>query len=413
MNDLLFMGLNVFVCIPVCYVILKLIFKKSIMFLFSFTIVIFILFVSYTAFMQGHFGLMKTLWLTIINIIVGTLVFLYINNVLRKPLDKTISNIKLIAEGDIDIEINKIDSQNELGILNNSLADLLENLQNIIVEIETNAMNLQSASQQISNASQQLSQGASEQASSVEEISSTMEEIAANISSNTENAQQTEKISKEAYSGIMEVATKAKKANEANKTILEKITVVNDIAFQTNILALNAAVEAARAGEQGKGFAVVAAEVRKLAEKSKVAAEEIVGLTQESYNLASGAGDVMEATVPKIQNTSQLVQEISSASLEQNNGAEQVNSAIQQLNSVTQQNATSAEELSSNAEELAAQADQLKQSIAYFKLNNKKTETKRSGFASKPVLEGNSSLRDQKEKSILPSKAFENDFESF
>jgi methyl-accepting chemotaxis protein len=415
MSEILIQGIILACCLLTAYIALKLIFKNSIMFTFSFYVVLFVLFVSFGSFAQGIIGIKKTAWFAVIMFGVGTLLFIYINKILRQPLEKALSQVKLISEGNLDLKVEKSDSENELGILNNSVIDLANSLQKITNEIDTNAGNLLSASQQISSASIQLSQGASEQASSVEEISSTMEQIAANISSNTENAQQTEKISKESYNGFKEVANKAGKAVEANKTILEKISVINDIAFQTNILALNAAVEAARAGEHGKGFAVVAAEVRKLAEKSKLAAEEIVGLAQQSYNMASGAGEEMKGTFAKVEKTTQLVQEINSASLEQNNGAEQVNSAIQQLNSVTQQNAASAEELSSNAEELAAQAEQLKESMSYFKLNHRQTSLRKPQDAGRKLISNKpTTIRvHQKKSQILPSPSLDNDFESF
>ena len=160
------------------------------------------------------------------------------------------------------------------------------------------------------------------------------------------------------------------KALGANQEIAEKINVINAIAVQTNILALNASVEAARAGEHGKGFAVVAQEVRKLAEVSKNAADEIVGLTQASFTLSKEAEEAMEITIPKIGQTSQLVQEIADSSKEQSNGAMQVNNAIQQLNGVTQQNASASEELAATAEEMASQAENLRQSVRFFKLSN-------------------------------------------
>jgi methyl-accepting chemotaxis protein len=160
---------------------------------------------------------------------------------------------------------------------------------------------------------------------------------------------------------------------QSMKEIADKIGIIGEIARQTNLLALNAAVEAARAGEHGKGFAVVAAEVRKLAERSQVAATEIDQVSVSSVAVAEKSGKLLEQIVPDIQKTARLVQEISASSREQSTGAEQVNTAIQQLNEVTQQNAASAEEMASSSEELASQAEQMRETVSFFKIDQHST----------------------------------------
>lgn len=276
--------------------------------------------------------------------------------------------IKSVAEGDLTVNIeNK--SHDELGELIDYIKAMVEKLREVLTFVSTASDHIATASAQMSATSQQMSQGSQEQAASAEQISSSMEEMVANIQQNTDNAQQTEKIALKAADDIQDGSRSVNHTVESMKKIAEKISIIGEIARQTNLLALNAAVEAARAGDHGKGFAVVAAEVRKLAERSQVAAAEINELSSSSVSIADRSGKILDQIVPNIQSTAKLVQEISAASLEQNTGAEQVNNAIQQFNQVIQQNASASEEMASGSEELSSQADHLRETVSFFRLD--------------------------------------------
>lgn len=280
----------------------------------------------------------------------------------------TASVVSQVADGhlNLDIQLKNGDKSSLLA----SVANMSKQLAEIIGDVRSSADALSSASEEVNATAQSLAKGASVQAASVEETSASMEQMSASISQNSENAKITDGMAQKAARDAATGGEAVMGTVEAMQKIAERISVIDDIAYQTNLLALNAAIEAGRAGEHGRGFAVVASEVRKLAERSQIAAQEIGTLALDTVKRAELAGTMLNDMVPAIRKTADLVQEIAAASSEQNAGVAQINGAIGQVSQTLQQNAAASEELSSTSEEMSAQAIRLQESMTYFTLDN-------------------------------------------
>ncbi len=287
-----------------------------------------------------------------------------------------------LAEADLTQSISK-DYPGMFGKTKDAVNTTVDNLKKLVDEIKVSVDSIGTASKEIASGNVDLSQRTEEQASSLEETAASMEELTATVKQNAENAKQANQLAHSASSVaqkggavVQQVVGTMSSINESSRKIVDIISVIDGIAFQTNILALNAAVEAARAGEQGRGFAVVAAEVRNLAQRSAAAAKEIKTLIGDSVDkvevgtkLVDDAGKTMEEIVNAVKRVTDIMSEISAASAEQSQGIEQVNQAITQMDEVTQQNAALVEEAAAAAESLEEEAQSLTRSIGVFKMD--------------------------------------------
>jgi methyl-accepting chemotaxis protein len=373
MDPILKFALILLVFIPLGIGIMYVLYRNTVVFSIATLIFLASLGVAFLGFLIGKIDISATYWA-----LPAVLVWLlgsnyFVTMLIQKPLKGLKQNIDELAEGNLKTSVTKetTERNDEMGEMAKSIEKLIDQLYQITSKIQESSGNLIMLSERINQGASQLSQGAADQAASAEEVSSSMEEMVANIQQNTDNSKQTEIIAVESAAGIKKGNDSVVTAADSMKMIAEKISIIGDIAFQTNILALNAAVEAARAGEHGRGFAVVAAEVRKLAENSKVAADQINELSGKGVNISETAARDLSLIAPEIEKTAKLVQEITAASIEQNSGAEQINNAMQRLNQIIQQNAASSDQLAQSSDELAKESETLKEVTNFFKFESK------------------------------------------
>lgn len=284
-----------------------------------------------------------------------------------RPLNQAVQACQVIAAGDVRL-LKPAEFKNEVGQLMHGINTMAGNIASIVSDVRAAASGLAAASEEINCTVQHLSDSASKQASNVEEISASIEEMSSSIQNNAENTKLTDEIATRAAAQASEGSAAVGQTVAAMKQIAAKIGIIDDIAYQTNLLALNAAIEAARAGAAGRGFAVVATEVRALAERSQLAAQEISSVAGGSVELAERAGKLLEQMLPAINKTSGLVQEIAESSTEQYSGVTQINTAMMQISQGTQSNAAGSEELAATSNVLNTQAESLQQLVGFFRM---------------------------------------------
>ncbi|OQY32752.1 MAG: hypothetical protein B6241_10030 [Spirochaetaceae bacterium 4572_59] len=303
---------------------------------------------------------------------------------ISRPVEYLAGEARKLAMGDLTVVI-RVDTSDETGDLAKAFSEMVSHLQTSVKGIIQNAKDINHSVEEVAAASQQVAAGASEQAASAEEISSSMEELSANIQQNTDNSRQSNTIVSKAAVDAATSGQAVEDVVDSMKFISGKINIIEEIARNTNLLALNAAIEAARAGEVGKGFAVVASEVRKLAENSQAAANDITQISADSVKKADNTREMMRNMVPSIKKSAEIAEEIMEGSNEQARGAEQINTALLQMDKVIQSNASSSEQIAAMSEELKKKSENLDRIVSFFKIDQ--SDMRRQGVVKSQAVE--------------------------
>ncbi len=307
----------------------------------------------------------------VIGVLLSVLILLIVR-VMIAWLQNMRTTMLQLANGQLAVDIHDqqagVFSGDDLVEINNAMNELVKKFADVVSQISINTNLVADISREISDSAGNISRGANDQATSVEETSASIEQMSATVAQNNKNATMTKNLAMETAESASASGKAVMDMVNAMRNIADKISVIDDIAYQTNLLALNASIEASRAGDEGRGFAVVAAEVRKLAERSKLAAAEVIEMANATVNVSEQAGNQLMEILPNIDRTSELVQEISAASEEQSSGLHEITFAISQLDKVAQHNATAALQLSKMANEMDASVDKLGTAIRFFNL---------------------------------------------
>lgn len=362
--------LSLLIATPIAVFVIRLLFKNSILFKITSLWLFSLLFlVTNTRLSAGRPDLYPYHFSMPIAIVVIFFIAYFAYRIIRIPLKQAMHDLEKVSKGDLTVKVDEkmLKRNDEMGVISRSIDSLSKNFEGIIRGVQQSFMNINEMGAYIKQSSSNMARSSALQAGNLEEISTSMEELVETIMNNSENAESTKTITLETNKSIKVGNDSVLKALNSIREITEKIKIINDISYQTNILAINASVEAARAGEHGTGFAVVAKEVRNLSHQSKEAAIEIDEVSTVSSESSNEAMLLLKEIVPKMEKTTMLVQKIVSATTEQNAGVSQINNAIQELNNTTQQNATDSERMAQSALDLSNESEKLSELIKYFK----------------------------------------------